>query len=556
MLRAVILCLLAASASLGQPRPPAQPQPPVQIPPAQPSAPATSSIEGQVFNLATGAPLKRASVRLSGIGRRQTGGMPQMLSRETDEQGRFAFTGLEAGRYSLSAERQGFLRQSYGGRKYNTSGTPLPLAADQHVKDVVFKLSPQSVVAGKVLDEDGEPVANVQVRALKYAYRGGKKQWVQTGQGNTSDIGEYRIPNLEPGRYLVSTNTRMANPGNFAMQSAEPLPDAPEYNYTATYYPNTADEASAAPVDVGPGGEIRGIDIRLVKTRVFRVRGRVTGLPDGGRGNPSVMLMSKDGGRNLSNMSPVRPPENRFELRGVPAGSYIVFAQLGGGGQRAMAFQPVELRSNHADGIVLNLSTGGDVTATVKVVDATAPIDLPNVSVMLRPDTQFAGPPRGKLTNGVITIGNVHPMHYNVSVTGVPDTCFVQSIRYGGQEVPDGGAEIAPGGSLDITLSATAGSIGGAVVDKDGKTVARATVALVPKGGPPTAIKGNTTDENGAFSFSGLKPGDYLVFGWEDIPPGAYADPDFLKQYEGRAQTVALDRSGKQAVQLKVIPAE
>jgi protocatechuate 3,4-dioxygenase beta subunit len=550
MFRAVIPCLLAAAIAAAQP----QPQVQVQAAPAQPPAPATASIEGQVFNLATGAPLKRASVRLVGLGRRQQqpGGMPQMLSRETDEQGKFSFTSLEAGRYQLSAERQGFLRQSYGGRKYNTSGTPLPLAADQHVKDIVFKLSPQSVVTGKVLDEDGEPMANVQVRALKYAYRGGKKQWVQAGNANTSDIGEYRIPNLEPGRYLISTTQRQMGGGNFQTPSNEPLPETPEMNYAPTYYPSTSDEASAAPVEVGPGGEIRGIDIRPVRTRVFRVRGRVA-VAEGGRGNPNIMLMSKDGSRTVPNMSPVRPPENRFELRGVPAGSYIVYAQMGG---RAMAYQPIEVRGNHVDNLVLNMTNGGDVTGTVKVVDATAPIDLPNVSLMLRADAQFAGPPRGKVQDGVTTIKNVLPMHYTVMVTGVPETCFVKSIRYGGQEMPESGIDIAPGGSIEVTLSATAGTISGAVVDKDGKPVPGATVALAAKDGPPNSIKGNTTDENGAFSFSGLKPGDYRLYGWEDIPPGAYADPDFLKQYEGRAQTVKLDPSAKQAVQLKVIPAE
>src|SRR5215472_343498 len=117
---------------------------------------------------------------------------------------------------------------------------------------MVFKLSPQSVIVGRILDEDGEPMANIQVHVLKYAYRGGKKQWVQAGNANASDIGEYRIPNLEPGRYLVTTAARLPGGANFLMQSTEPLPDAPEFNYAPTYYPSTPDESSAAPVDVGP----------------------------------------------------------------------------------------------------------------------------------------------------------------------------------------------------------------------------------------------------------------------------------------------------------------
>src|SRR5205823_4527630 len=213
----------------------------------------------------------------------QAGVMPINASKETDDQGRFSFTGLPAGRYQLSAERQGFLRQNYGARKFSGNGTPIMLGADQQMTGLVLKLSTQSVVVGKVLDEDGEPVANAQVRLLKYQYRNGKKQWTNANNGNTSDIGEYRIPNLAPGRYIVSASPRQ-NQGGMAMNAMQVLseapPDKPEMAYTATYYPNSLDQAAAGAVDVGPGAEIRGIDIRLLKTRVFRVRGKVV-VPDG-----------------------------------------------------------------------------------------------------------------------------------------------------------------------------------------------------------------------------------------------------------------------------------
>src|SRR3989442_10476363 len=204
-------------------------------------------------------PLKKASVRLVGTGGGR-GVMPVMTVREPDDAGHFAFTALPPGKYQLSAERQGYLRQSYGARQYSGGGTPVLVADGQTVKDIVFKLNPQAVITGKVLDEDGEPVANMQVRAQKYVYRGGKRQWSPVANGNTSDIGEYRLPELQPGRYLVCSNTR--NSGrNFLMQTpaADPLPDTPEMAYAATCYPSTKDTSLASPIDVGPGGEIRGI---------------------------------------------------------------------------------------------------------------------------------------------------------------------------------------------------------------------------------------------------------------------------------------------------------
>src|SRR5262245_52931377 len=101
--------LAMGSLALGYQAPAIPPVPPVmpQFPSLQTGV-GKGSIEGQVVNLATGSPLKRATVRLVGIGRRPEGGMPGMANKETDDQGRFSFIGLEAGKYQLSVERQGF----------------------------------------------------------------------------------------------------------------------------------------------------------------------------------------------------------------------------------------------------------------------------------------------------------------------------------------------------------------------------------------------------------------------------------------------------------------
>ena len=499
--------------------------------------------------------MKRANVRLNSIGRPGGGrgpAAPANLARETDDQGRFAFANLDAGRYMLSAERQGFLRKNYGSRKYNTSGTAIVLGADQRLKDIVLKMSPQSVIAGKVLDEEGEPVANVQVRAFKLGYRNGKRQWVQAGNGNTSDIGEFRVPNLEPGKYLVATNqsnrpiNMMQTPGN------APLPDAPDMRYAATYYPSTLEETTAVPVDVAPGGESRGIDIRLVKTAVYRVRGRVA-VAEGGR-PPMVMMMSKDGTRQVPSMGPARPPDFRFEIVGVPPGSYFLFTQGGGGerGQQSIAFQPIEVQNRHVDGLMLSPAPGADVTGTIKVEDTNDPVDLSKVNVMLRPvnNGPFGGPPRGRVVAGAFVLKGVAPLRYAVNVSGIPEGTFVKSVRYGGREVSDDGVDFT-GGTIEVTLSATAGSVTAAALDKDGKPMASAMVAIYLNG---VAVRGYTTDETGVATFNGLKPGDYSVIAWEDIPPGAYMDPEYVKQYSSTA--VSFEPRGNAIVQVKGVAAD
>ncbi len=532
------------------------------------AAPAKGSIEGQVVNLSGGGPLKKASVQLNmmnpggafimggNMGGSMGGsvggrGVAQVRKAvETDEQGRFSFAGLEPGKYRLGADRQGFLHQNYGARKYSGSGTAVLVAEGQSVKGIVFQLNPQAVITGKVLDEDGEPVANVQVRAMRNLYREGKRQWSQVGSATTSDIGEFRLPGLEPGKYLVASNPRNNGMAGRRGQTGEALPAVPDMVYAATYYPSTPSAAVAVPVDVGAGGEIRGIDIRLVKTRVYRVRGKVVGAA--GERAMMVTLSPKDTPGNQL-MGVVNVGDGQFEIRNVAPGSYTATAQARGRGQDSIAIETVDVVGNHVDGIVLTMQSGKDVEGSVKVVDATVAPDLKNLNVMLRAVGFVGGAPgRGKVGEDLkFTLKGVPPVRYAVNVMGVPDTCYVKSIQYGGRDVTEEGIEMTNGGTLDIVISAAAAQVDAVVVNKDGKVGWNATVALIPKDGANIVVR--TADENGILSVRGLKPGDYKMLAWEDVESGAPFDPIFLKQYEGQAKVVKLDAAAHEAVQLKAI---
>jgi hypothetical protein len=219
-----------------------------------------------------------------------------------------------------------------------------------------------------------------------------------------------------------------------------------------------------------------------------------------------------------------------------------------------VASQPVEVGGNHVEGLILTMSAGGDVQGTVKVEDATSPIDLSNVNVNLRPTgMNFGRVPRGKVgADARFVLNGVAPVPYAINAGGVPDNCYVKSIRYGGRDVPENGVDMSGGGTLEITLSAAAAAVDGVVMDKDNKPVAGAVVALIPKDGSPAS--GRSADENGIVSFKGLKPGEYRLIAWEDVEPGAYMDPDFVKPFESKAKNVKLDAGGREALQLKAIP--
>jgi hypothetical protein len=65
-----------------------------------------------------------------------------------------------------------------------------------------------------------------------------------------------------------------------------------------------------------------------------------------------------------------------------------------------------------------------------------------------------------------------------------------------------------------------------------------------------------TADQNGQFAMQGVPPGEYKLFAWEDVDPGAYMDPEFLKPHESRAQRVTVQANSPQQVSLTQIAAE
>ena len=107
---------------------------------------------------------------------------------------------------------------------------------------------------------------------------------------------------------------------------------------------------------------------------------------------------------------------------------------------------------------------------------------------------------------------------------------------------------------MQVVISAAPAAIDAVVLDKDGKSVVNAVVALVPKDGGNTLVL--TADENGILTAKGLKPGTYQMLAWEDVEQGAPQDPDFLQQFEKRMKTVKVDAGGHEAVQLTAIPAD
>src|SRR5688500_2815927 len=192
---AVVLSLICdPSLAYGQAAQPGlqvqQPQPSSATPqrmPARPLRPGETPpkgsgvLKGQVIASGTGAPVRRAQVRaMSNEGR--GGGVTS-----TDNEGRFEIKELAAGRYSVSAAKGGYTTASFGQRRPGEPGTPIEVSDGQIAEKVNFVMSRGSVIAGRVVDGGGEPVAGATVTAMRFAFMSGTRRLVPGGSEGGQD---------------------------------------------------------------------------------------------------------------------------------------------------------------------------------------------------------------------------------------------------------------------------------------------------------------------------------------------------------------------------------
>lgn len=262
-----------------------QVQAPQQNPP-----PATGAISGVVVDGTSGEPIENASVSISGTG---SGAAASERRELTDPKGRFAFAELPAGvSYTIRANAPSYFPGAFsraGGPSRDT--TPIPLQAREWRRDVQVRLWKPSAISGRVVDEAGEPIVGIFVRAVAKIWVGGHEQLAASPVVSTDDHGMYRLADLQPGRYLVEApSVRLPQPvqvpsvpgprsGSDAhyVGSASPGPDGRPRAYPITFFPSAQSVADAGIVDVTAGQERTGVDIAVLPVPVVKLSGTVQG---------------------------------------------------------------------------------------------------------------------------------------------------------------------------------------------------------------------------------------------------------------------------------------
>jgi hypothetical protein len=500
---------------------------------AQPSlSPEKASVSGSVSSVA-GEPLRRVTLRLTPLPAARGSSMEAStanVAAETDSQGNFTFDEVAPGRYMLEAERTGYLNARFG----NALGSVLTINPGQKTTDILIKMTPQGIVAGRVVDDEKESLPGVTVSVRLYSTPGQRQRVEMLAFTGTTDAdGAFAIGGLFPGRYVVS----VAAPPSTASPIKSPSRQSHPEIYVTTYYPDATDPAAATPIELTSGAQVRGLEIRLQRVPVFKVSGKVINAATGEPGSTDILNLIRQGsGAPGLSARATGLRAGEFSFEGVVPGAYILETKPTPGieGQPALVgWQMISVGNEDLDRVVVEMKQGIELRGHV-VVEGTPPSSWPQITLtpvdglnlldssMVDEDGRFA-------------MTDLEPAPYRVTIGRVPSPMFLKSARFNGRDL---GGEIdlasASTASLEIVISYGTSSISGVVSNSAGP-VGPAVTVIAFRNGPSRVTQ---TDENGRYSFASLPPGEFFLIAMDTGPGPGMVPPGLLLQRLGKAVSV------------------
>lgn len=503
--------------------------------PAAANSTSKNVLRGTVVNSITGEPIRRALVQIFG----------NQHSALTDTNGQFEFDNLPDSETAVTIRKPGFFEEREVEDRESPS-TMVKISAD--TQPIVLKLIPQGVIHGRVRDADGEPIENLPVSAWSIRIVDGRKRSQPGGSTQTNDLGEYRMANLRPGSYYISSGPSRAS-GRFAEQSTA---------YAASFFPDTSDLTSATQFEVRAGAQVEA-DFSLRSAPLFKVFGRVTGNATASRAS---IMFADHMGNNFTFLQRFDRTTGQFEAQ-LPAGSYILRAiEWEPDGKGLTAEVPLHVTSDTA-GIALVLGAVHPSPVIVRV-ENTKPLIQGNRSTgavaagvrihffqsgdSVAPAEYWAEGQSGP--NGRFVLPDLLPGNYSVEVLA-NEPWYVQSAQCGATDL------------LREDLIVTNGTLPPAieVVVRNDSAELSGRVNFASSGPPPVIILARehgpplrtAAGQDGSFAVTSLAPDEYEVFAFNRTSSLEYANRDVLDRYTSKAAHVTLQPNGQEKITLDLI---
>jgi hypothetical protein len=514
-----------------------------QMPAAQegPHALPTFKIAGTIVNAMTGAPLAQARISLA-----DTRDRSKPIFVITSNDGRFEFSSLKPGKYSLQGTKRGFISAAY--EQHEQYSTAIVTGSEFSTDNLILRLTPMALITGHVIDELGDPIREADVALYFENHGGGMTRIARYANSQSDDRGFYDFSLLRPGKYYLSVAAKPwyavypTTPLATANVPPSQVSSALDVAYPTTYYNGATDSDSATPIEVH-GGDRLEIDVHVNPVPALHLLFR---MPTDGRGQSSGFQMPVLEKRvfDSANLVPTQGMNaldpGVFELTGLPPGRYTVRVRNSDSGQLQQSAD-VDLSHN---GQELNESRGealGGLKVTIKM-PGDEPLPKQYVVGLQNARRQMMAYKQGDPT-GQFFFEDLPPGKYTILVGSQAKPYSVAATTSSAGDSWGHDVNIAAGVTAEVTASLSTGIVRiEGVVQKKDKKLGGIMVALVP--GDPVAhidlFRRDQSDFDGTFVLQGVIPGAYTIVAVEDAWGLDWLQPAVLARYVQHGQNISI----------------
>ncbi len=476
-----------------------------------------------------------AQVTLSASGR------PEIVAATfTDSNGAFEFHPPNPGEYVIEVKKEGY------SPVYNKTLT-LEVAPGRFLGQLPFFLTRPGQLTGRVIDEDGQPVADLEVTVQQKSL--GRKVPAVTAKDGT-----FTAPDLQPGSYIVRISPPSSDRENLVPKFSDDDLKIVDQALETSYWPGGSSEPSATiPANPGVSANIGTIKVREVPYHRAHVS-VATGVCTPGETWEFSLLNAHGPLADASlRFSGDLPCTHDFLLRNLSPGSYWFELRELEPERDRWALASVGISNRNLE-VALTLQPEAEIVGRFVAADGATLPPFDNVRVSTKVETVgFAA--GGSLASvdseGKFALRLKFPRHH-ILVVGLTKQYYVKEFRFNG--APAGGVvTLSPGmAQLEIVIDDKPGVITGTVSDGD-KPADRAVVTLFTPSLQPVASQPPAfIDKQGRFQITGLAPGEYGAVAWPMAARIDHDSTDAMSRLAANAETIRVERGGTSTVSLKL----